>query len=998
MNDELTQTLLRLDRIRSDWLVPAMVAQQRPAAVTAWDAPGEPVPWSEAFAQEFTALTPGEPWGPPWGTTWFRVDVDIPGDWDLGRTYLNVDLGFSHLRPGFQCEGTIWTADGRIDRAVEPMNHRVPLAREAHRSVVRFVEASANPNMLFADGDVTGTRLTSRPTPMGDVLTAPREPLYRFGGARLELIDENVRTLLDDLHTIEGIARTQDPTGSRAASITLALRKALAHLDPDDIAGTAPAARAALEDVLAQPARAGAHRVVAVGHAHIDSAWLWPARETRRKAARTFANALALMDADPEFVFAASSAQQFAWVEEDYPELFARIAERVSEGRFIPVGGMWVEADTNLPSGESLVRQFVEGTLYFQEKFGIETDELWLPDSFGYSAALPQIARAAGKRFALTQKLSWNDTNRFPFTTFWWEGHDGTRVFTHMPSVDIYNAELSATDLLRSDDQYAEKGRGDIALVPFGYGDGGGGPTREMLAQAKRAADIDGLPRVSMGTPAEFFAVAHEQLPDAPVWSGELYLELHRGTYTSQREMKLGNLRCENLFRDAEAVRAAASVIAGLTYPGDELRQLWRGVLLGQFHDVLPGTSIAWVHREMRETHRSTQARLAEIIAEGRAALDAVALPPAAARVESAPATAPATTAEDADGWTVTSDHLIVHVDRDGLLDRVFDRRSERDLVPPGGRIGTLQLHRDIPALYEAWEIEASYRDTQWEITDVDGVRLLDESDGVGVEVTRHSGSSTFVQQYVVDSTSAVVEIRTLVDWQHRHTLLKLAIPLDVSTDSVQYQIQHGYIERPTVRNTSWDRARFEVCGHRYVRAAEPGYGVAVVNDGIFGHEATREHRTGGGACTEIRQTLLRSPSHPDPDADRGRHEFRTRLVAGADTVDALREVSRLSAVPDHAGLEPYTLLFSPVDDAVVIDCVKLAFDGSGDVIVRMYEATGTRTRVHLRPRFAYDSARVTDVLERPAGEILDGADGELTLDLLPFHLVTARFVAPRWE
>src|SRR5690606_10952090 len=326
-------------------------------------------------------------------------------------------------------------------------------------------------------------------------------------------------------------------------------------------------------------------RVSAVGHAHIDSAWLWPLRETVRKVARTAANVTALMDDHPGLVFAMSQAQQLEWIKEHRPEVYARVKEKAAEGRFVPVGGMWVEADTNMPGGEAMARQFVFGKRFFAEEFGVDTPEVWLPDSFGYSAALPQIVRLAGARWFLTQKISWNRTNPFPHHSFQWEGIDGTRVFTHFPPADTCNSELAGRELAHAARNFRDKGAATRSLVPFGWGDGGGGPTREMLGRADRLADLEGSPKVRLERPAEFFAAAEQEYPQAPVWAGELYLELHRGTYTSQARTKQGNRRSEHLLREAELWAATAAVRTGAAYPYDRLERIWKQVLLHQFHD-----------------------------------------------------------------------------------------------------------------------------------------------------------------------------------------------------------------------------------------------------------------------------------------------------------------------------------------------------------------------------------------------------------------------------
>ncbi|MBB5830336.1 alpha-mannosidase [Brachybacterium aquaticum] len=397
----------------------------------------------------------------------------------------------------------------------------------------------------------------------------------------------------------------------------------LAFTHPDDLPGTVDAAREALRPALSRPAGDSSLTVLATGHAHIDSAWLWPVRETGRKVARTFSTVCTLLEEDPEATFSASSAQQYRWLRDRYPELFGRIREHVASGRFVPVGGMWVESDTNMPGSEAMARQFVAGKRFFLEEFGVETRETWLPDSFGYSAALPQIAALAGNENFLTQKVSWNQTNTFPHHTFRWEGIDGTDVFTHFPPADTYNGELTGEELARFERNFKEKGRATLGMDLFRHGDGGGGPTRAMMAAGRRARDLEGSPKVEFGTAADFFDRARAEYPDAPVWNGELYLELHRGTYSAQLGTKQGNRRSEHVLHEAELLAALAAVRTGHEYPYDELEELWQRTLLLQFHDILPDSSIVWVHREAERAHAEIAERAEQVIAAALAALEA---------------------------------------------------------------------------------------------------------------------------------------------------------------------------------------------------------------------------------------------------------------------------------------------------------------------------------------------------------------------------------------
>ncbi len=897
-----------------------------------------------------------------------------------------MDLGFTPAHPGFQAEGLVHDPDGRVLKGLNPRNDWIPVTYGER--VEWYVEAAANPTVL------TGFR----PTDLGDRLTTSSEPLYRLARADLCRRETDVAELVADLEVVEGLRRSL-PDDQRAAELLAAVERALDALDLTDVVGTAGEARAELAGVLGTRATPGGHTISAVGHAHIDSAWLWPVRETVRKVARTVANVLQLMDTDDSLVYAMSSAQQWAWLEAAYPSLFARVREYVEQGRFVPTGGMWVESDTNLVGGEAMARQFVVGQSWFLDHLGVEPREVWLPDSFGYTAALPQIVTLAGMRWFLTQKISWNTTNPFPHHTFWWEGIDGTRVFTHFPPVDTYNAELTGEELAHSAANFRDKGVASRALAPFGYGDGGGGPTREMLGRARRTADLAGSPRVRVETPAAFFTAAEEEYADrAPVWTGELYLEIHRGTYTSQAAMKDGNRRCEHLLREAELWCATAAVRGLMQYPYDELRAAWETVLLHQFHDILPGSSIAWVHREARATYARVLADLEAIV--GRA-LDALAQggdepvaynaaplarlgvpamgagPPGDERLAS---TAVAT--EDG-GAVLTSERFRVTVDCDGVIRSILDLRHEREVLPPDGAANLLELHPDHPNRWDAWDLDEHYRHSVTTLTDADEVRVAGDS----VVVRRSFGASSVEQRIALHVGR--VEIDTDVDWHERERVLKLAVDCDVHTDEARYETQFGHVVRPTHVNTSWDAARFEVCAHRWTLVSEPGYGVALANRTTYGHDVTRHPRTGGGTFSRVRASLLRAPRFPDPDTDQGRHGFRHAIVPGAGVADAARAGYGLNLPLRRRSGRPVDPLVSIDGGTAYVEAVKLAEDGSGDVVVRLYEPLGARTRVRVVPAFETSGGTVVDLLERPlAGDEWDGAE----LTLRPFQIVTLRF------
>ena len=488
-------------------------------------------------------------------------------------------------------------------QGIHPRRTAVPVDRGDRHRVEIVIEAASNP--MFPQ---------FRPSQLGSLETAGEAPLYTFNRADLVVVDGEAEALLHDFHVLDGVMRTMDVDRPASAAPAAAAReRPRRHRRRCRCRAQA---RAVLAPGLANRTASPAHVAIATGHAHIDTAWLWPIRETVRKCIRTFASAVALMDDEPDFVFSCSQAQQYEWIREREPELFERIAAKVAAGQWVPVGGMWVEADMNLPSGESIVRQIVHGQRWFAEHFGVTSTEVWIPDVFGYPGSLPQIFAAGGMRRFVTQKLSWNRTNRFPHQTFWWEGIDGTRVLTHFPPVDTYNAEMTPGELSESMERFAEHAWSDVSLIPFGYGDGGGGPTREMLARAARLADLDPMPRVELGTAARFFEhVEAEAAAGAPVpvWRGELYFETHRGTLTSQLRTKLGNRRCERLLREAELWMATAA-LGGMDVDPHELDDCWRTVLTQQFHDILPGSSIAWVHADAEDAFTRVAADLEQRI------------------------------------------------------------------------------------------------------------------------------------------------------------------------------------------------------------------------------------------------------------------------------------------------------------------------------------------------------------------------------------------------
>jgi alpha-mannosidase len=1000
MHDDRSLIEARLRRVLSERIVPAVYPRTVPLEAGIWNAPGEPVPVAEGLAAPREPLRAGDRWGAPWGTSWITVTGTVPAEWAGQSVEALIDLGFDANMPGFQCEGLVYRPDGSPVKGINPNNQwvRVADAADGGERVELHVEAAANPVILDYHPFL--------PTELGERDTAGAEPQYRIAQLALAVFDETVWNLVLDLEVLGELMAELPEDGERRWDILRAVDHALDALDLQDVNGTAAAARGVLEPVLAAPAVASAHRISAVGHAHIDSAWLWPLRETVRKVARTTANMTNLLETEPEFIFAMSQAHHYAWIKEHRPEVYEKVAKAVRDGRLVPTGGMWTEADTNMPSSEAMARQFVHGKRFFLEEFGVENEEVWLPDTFGFAGGLPQIIKAAGSKWLLTQKISWSTTNKFPHHTFWWEGVDGTRIFTHFPPIDTYNCSMKGREIAHAARNFKEKGSGARrSLAPTGWGDGGGGTTREMIAKAARLRDLEGSARVVWEKPADFFAKAEAEYQDPQVWMGELYLELHRATLTTQVGTKQGNRRSENLLREAELWAATAAVraadpagtgsaggsgdgaAASYQYPYAALDRIWKEVLTHQFHDILPGSSIAWVHRETEEAHARAAEELTSLInaaqrslagdssASGTVSFNAAphaqdGVPAGGAEAAAAGSSAVPVTVSAlmSGGYRMDNGILRVEVDGRGLLVSVFDYATGREAIAPGTPANLLQLHQDFPNAWDAWDVDKHYRHSCVDLLDIDELSAVtDDPEGGAVRITRSFGASRVTQVLSLEAGAHRLDVDTEVDWHETEKFLKLAFPLDVRAERYAAETQFGHLYRPTHGNTSWEAAKFEACNHKFVHFEEPGWGVALVTSSTYGHDVSREVRQDLGTTTTVRASLLRGPKFPDPRTDQGTHRFHHALVPGADIAEAVREGYRANlparTVPGDRGVAPLVRID---EDAVVLSALKLADDGSGDVIVRCYEAHGGRAEARLTPGFGYSAVTVCDLLERP--------------------------------
>jgi alpha-mannosidase len=741
------------------------------------------------------------------------------------------------------------------------------------------------------------------------------------------------------------------------------------------------------------------HRITAVGHAHIDTAWEWPIREARRKVARSWSTQLALMDEHPDYVFAASQPVQYEWMKHSYPDIYRRIKEKVVAGQWEPVGAMWVEADCNLPSGESLARQLLHGKRFFMQEFGYETTILWLPDVFGYPGNLPQLMSVAGCDFFLTQKLSWNDTNKPEHHTFIWEGIDGSRIFTHFPPADTYNGSFTPEEVDWSVRNFKDRDSSNRSLYLFGWGDGGGGPQEEMIESAHRLG-------VELGRASDFFDAASAEAKDLTTAIGELYFELHRGTYTSQSRTKRWNRLAQDALHQAEMW----SVAAGGDYPSRELEALWKTLLLNQFHDILPGSSIDWVYEEAERdlehvTERATEiaeAAMSAIIGngEGLVAFNAnshprseiVSLDNEYVRIE-----APSC------GWAVVvprsnepevsvTEHsmenelLRVEWDDRAVLTSIWDKAVGREVLSGPGNL--LQLHDDNPRKWDAWDLDPEYRDSGIELTAVEKVQHQGGLRGV-LAFGRSFGESWLFQLMSLDAGSRVLRFETIVHWQERHKMLKVAFPVTVSSREATYEIQFGHLRRPTHQETSQARAMFEVCAQRWADLGDGDYGVALLNDCKHGYDIHG---------SVMRLSLLRGPTHPDPTADLGDHQLTYALMPHpgdfreAGVIEAAEDLnSPLLPASGNLAAGSSRSLIEIDTRQVIVEAVKRAED-SGAVIVRLYEAWGRGCKARLRTTLPASRAFLCDLLERDRNEV-SVSGGVIELELTPFKILTLKLV-----
>ncbi|KAG2005473.1 alpha-mannosidase [Coprinopsis cinerea AmutBmut pab1-1] len=894
---------------------------------------------------------------------WWQVTVHIPQDWDQ---YERVQFEFD---PG--CEAMIYSMDGTPlqgitggfggDRRVDYIIPPEARARGVHEFVI---ESSCN--------GMFGVPWS------GDIIAPPDMNRYfRLASADLVVPNQEAWRLLWDWEALKQIISNVPGNTILQNKALTAANEIMNVFDKGDLAAILRARKLAdevfgegWEEKGADIYKEGPERptIWGIGHCHIDSAWLWPYRVTQQKVARSWSTQIDLMERYPEHRFACSSAQQYKWLELLYPALFLNVKQKIAEGKFHPIGGSWVENDGNMPSGEALVRQLVAGQRYFETRFGIRCEVGWLPDSFGLTGAYPQIMRKAGMKYFFTQKLSWNNINKFPHSTFNWVGIDGTQVLCHMTPVETYTAQATVHDIKKGLENHKNLESSDTALLVFGNGDGGGGPLSKMLENLRRIRAVTNkhreLPPVDMGHSVDDFFHDLEKTSGEgkrlPNWHGELYLEFHRGTYTSHGSIKKGNRHSEILLRDVELVASLASLYKyhknSYIYPKKDIDEAWEKVLLNQFHDVLPGSSIGMVYEDAEQLYAEVKRDGEAILEEALSVLFPNSMPltcntqskalAGGAKVVALNTTffprldvvqVPLGSSPGGNGWgwstpggstqsirsqvhqvsedgkvgwgimqcargggaigelvtgsnelrarlkpvsvyTNGSDHFVLRNSTvqltisEGRITSLLDVQLDRELIQEG-QTGGLVIFEDRPNYWDAWDVEIHHLEVKKSLkfSNVSVVAQGPLYAAVRAEVKY--GQSTIVLTISLGATTATVRensrsffnFEAVVDWRQRHEFLKFELPLNIHSPNATYETQFGHVQRPTHKNTTWDMAKFEVCGHKYADLSEFGYGVAYLSESKYGFSCL-------GNLLSI--SLLRAATAPDAEQDQGEHKF----------------------------------------------------------------------------------------------------------------------------
>ena len=936
---------------------------------------------------------------------WFKANVTIPESMK-GK---HVELCVHSMR--FSNPQYIVYIDGKIVQGVDSNHDTFPI-----------------------DSNVDSFELT--------VYGFTSRPMDLFLDAELQLVDVDTRNLYYDVKIPFDVMDYLPFEGKEFCEIRTALNETINLIDfrergSDEYHASVTAALDYIKTEFYEK-KCGKQMAncVCIGHSHIDTAWLWPFRQTEEKCQRTFSTAVNMMKEYPEYKFITSQPQQFKYIKELEPELYEDIQKMVKSGNWEIEGAMWVEPDCNLSSGESLCRQLLHGKRFMQQEFGVDSKILWLPDVFGYSAALPQILQKAGVTRFVTSKISWNETNTLPCDVFMWQGIDGTEILSYFMTAQdydpreklrngtTYNGKLTAKQIRGTWERFQQKELCNEVVNTFGFGDGGGGPTRDMMETGRRLEKgIPGCPTVTFEKAGDFLDRVEASVKDnrfTPKWVGELYLEYHRGTYTSIAKNKKNNRKSEFLYQNTEAASLMSKILTGTEYPKAMLHEGWEKILLCQFHDVIPGSSIKEVYDDsdiiyadiMGKANAAKSASEASIAANIKTdggllvfnpnAFEASGLVETDAGkvwVEGIPAkgykvvAAPTTTA----GVTVCeecrkmeNDFVTVTFDENWNISGIYDKKAEREVIKAGEVGNLLTAYEDIPRAWDAWEITNYYTEKSWDLNEVSSVKVIRNGETAGFEITRPFQKSTVTQRITLDAHTSKIDFDNTIDWKNDHILLKTAFPTDITSEKATYDIQYGSVERPTHYNTSWEQAKFEVCAHKYADLSEYNYGVSIMNDCKYGHDIH------GGV---IRLTLLKSATHPNPAADKEIHNFTYSIYPhsgdyrNAGTIQMAYQLNNpMTATPvaaqDGKLADTYSLV-SVNRDNIFVEAIKEAED-SDALIVRLYDAYDTTTKATIDFGFNVAKVEYASILEEAQTEV-PVSGNSVTITVKPFEIVTLK-------
>ena len=963
---------------------------------------------------------------------WFRTTYTVPEELDGKSIWIRVSSQIDEWDDGRNPQFIVFV-NGEVYQGID-MNHRECLiTRSGKAGETLTIDLQAYTGIMHEEFALR-TQIEEIDAEIEKLYYDLWVPLAAF--SRMEADDKNRKDIEYVLNETINLLDLRTPYSE---GFYRSVREASAYIRKalyEDMAG--------YEDVIA----------TCIGHTHIDVAWWWTVAQTREKVGRSFATVLKLMDEYPNYKFMSSQPQLYAFLKERYPELYEKAKQRIKEKRWEPEGGMWVEADCNLTSGESLVRQFMHGKRFFKEEFGVDNRILWLPDVFGYSGALPQIMKKCGIDYFMTTKLAWNQFNKVPYDTMMWRGIDGTEVLTHLittlgvsqPIKDYfttYNGMLHPDAIMGGWMRYQNKDINNDILVSYGYGDGGGGPTREMLETSIRMEKgIKGIPKVRQEFSRTYFEELEERVKGdrrLPVWEGEFYFEYHRGTYTSMARNKRSNRKAELGLMDLELLSVLAQ--AQVAYPAEELDRMWKKVLINQFHDILPGSAIHEVYEVTKEEYaalqkeikaleeerlhalvgdgegitifnttghdRSDIVELGEIHAEALKDAEGVIYPVqktaegAVVYVEHLPSKGYKTFAavsseiEQKTPFVLVDDHTLetpfytIHLDAEGRFDRIYDKENDREVLQDGKKGNQFRMYEDKPMCFDNWDVDIYYTEKYWDVNDVISMEWTECGPvRATLEMERKESNSVIRQKIHFYADSRRIEFETYVDWKEHQTLLKVHFPVNVHTDEATFDVQFGNLTRKVHTNTSWDKARFESCGQKWIDLSEGHYGVSMLNDCKYGHSVKD---------SDMALTLIKSGIEPNPVADQEEHYFTYAIYPHAEKWQEAKTVEQAYDLNQPAiavaGGKPGSLLSKASVDRsnVVLETIKCAESGHG-IIIRMYESENALTKTNLVVEGNYNKAFVCNLLEEEEAE-LELKDGVVCVQLKPYEVVTVKLV-----